>query len=280
MKFTKMHGIGNDYVYVNLHEETVPDPAALARAVSPRRFAIGADGLVLIGPSSQADVSMRMWNADGSEAEMCGNAIRCVAKYAYERGLVGSKTELAVDTAAGVRHIRLEIEDGRVGAVRVNMGPPALARSRIPMSGRETERVVRESLRVDGTDYTITCLSMGNPHCVIFTDEVDAVPLEEVGPRIETHEAFPQRINVHFAQVLSGTELKMRTWERGSGITLACGTGASAVCVAGVLEGLTARKVRIHLPGGELELEWEEGGDVFMTGPATEVYSGEWPETT
>lgn len=278
MKFTKMHGLGNDYVYVNLLEEKVDDPAELARQVSPRQFAIGADGLILVGPSEQADVSMRIFNADGSEAEMCGNGIRCVAKFACDHGLVEQKDELRIETKAGVKTVRVSVRDGKVDTVRVNMGPPRLRRLEIPMAGEDSERVVRETLVVDGQEFSITCVNMGNPHCVIFVPEVDVIELEKIGPRIENHRVFPKRINVHFVEVLSPREVKMRTWERGSGVTLACGTGASAVCVAGVLDALTERRILARLPGGNLELEWVEGDSVYMTGPATEAFQGVWPD--
>lgn len=278
MKFTKMHGIGNDYVYVNLFEETVPDPAETARRVSPRRFAVGADGLILIGPSKTADVSMRIFNADGSEAQMCGNGIRCVAKYAFEHGLASKGTTMSIETRAGVKTVELTLAGRTVERVRVNMGAPRLRRSEIPMRGPDAERVVRETLDVAGEEYAVTCVNMGNPHCVLFVPEVDAVDLARIGPKIENHPAFPERINVHFVEVLSADEVRMRTWERGSGITLACGTGASAVCVAGVLDALTDRAILAHLPGGDLELEWSKEGPVFMTGPATEVYTGVIPD--
>jgi len=277
MKFTKMHGIGNDYVYVNGFEETVPNPAALAREVSHRHFGIGADGLILVMPSKEADVRMRIFNADGSEAEMCGNGIRCVAKYAYERGLA-AKEQIRVETLAGVKTLQPTVAGGKVEKVCVNMGRPILERVEIPMAG-VPGRVVDEPLRVDGLPpLRVTCVSMGNPHCVIFVDAVESVPLAEWGPKIERHPVFPNRINVHFVQALSRGELKMATWERGSGATLACGTGASAVCVAGVLNGRSDRQVLIHLPGGDLDLEWADDDNVYMTGPAVEVFTGEWLE--
>ena len=277
IRFTKMHGIGNDYVYVNLFEERVPDPASLAKAVSDRHFGVGADGLILIGPSDTADVSMRVYNADGSEAEMCGNGARCVVKYAREHGLAGGD-EVRVETRAGVKPIRVFFEDDRVVRARVDMGEPRLRRKEIPMTGPPEERCVDASLQVSGEDYRVTCVSMGNPHCVTFVPDVDAVPLERIGPAIENdRKTFPERTNVHFVQVVAPDEVRMRTWERGSGITLACGTGASAVCVASALTGRTARNILAHLPGGDLSLEWAENGHLFMTGPAEEVFTGEWP---
>lgn len=293
MKFTKMHGIGNDYVYVNCFEETVDNPSDLAKAVSDRHFGIGSDGLILILPSREADVRMRIYNADGSEAQMCGNGIRCVAKYVYEHG-IAKKEILAVETQCGIKTLQLYVADGNVLKVKVNMGKPRLLRSEIPMVGANTQ-VINEPLQVNanistppqshpceggdkggGIVFNVTCVSMGNPHCIIFVDDVDSVPLSNVGPLIERHNAFPQRTNVHFVKVFTPKEVKMRTWERGSGETLACGTGASAVCVAGVISERTDRNILTHLPGGDLEIEWAEDENVYMTGPATEVFTGEW----
>ncbi len=276
IRFTKMQGIGNDYVYVNLFEEKVPDPVALSIAVSDRHFGVGADGLILIGPSKTADVSMRIFNADGSEAEMCGNGIRCVAKYAREHGLAKSD-KVSVETNAGVKSVLVILEGGKVVRARVNMGVPRLLRREIPMTGPAKERCVDAPLEAAGERFTITAVSMGNPHCVIFTEDVAAIPLLNWGPAIERHPAFPERTNVHFVQVNTRGDVTMRTWERGSGVTLACGTGASAVCVAGALTDRTDRSVRAHLPGGDLELEWAQDDDVFMTGPATESFTGVWP---
>ena len=277
IRFTKMHGIGNDYVYVNLLEESVPDPVALARDVSDRHFGVGGDGLILIGPSETADVSMRIFNADGSEAQMCGNGVRCVAKYAREHGLAAGD-EVRVETLAGIKTIRLFMENECVVRACVDMGEPGLLRKEIPMTGPADEQCVDESFSSENEEFNITCVSMGNPHCVIFVPDVDAVPLEQTGPAIEKDtQTFPERTNVHFVQVISKGEVRMRTWERGSGITLACGTGAGAVCVAGALTSRTARKILAHLPGGDLELEWAGDNHLFMTGPATEVFSGEWP---
>jgi len=275
MKFTKMHGAGNDYVYVNGFEERVDDPVRAARLVSDRNFGIGSDGLILILPSEVADVRMRMFNADGSEAEMCGNGIRCVAKYAYERGLA-RKTQLAIETGNGVRRVEL-LTDGadKVERVRVGMGAPRLLRAEIPMGGPADHQAVDFELEVGERIVRATCVSMGNPHCVVYVDDVEAFPVREVGPRIEHHPLFPRRINVEFVQLLGPGEVRQRTWERGAGETLACGTGASAVTVAGVLTGRTERRIVNHLRGGDLELEWLEGGEVLMTGPAVEVYSGE-----
>ncbi|WP_429885702.1 diaminopimelate epimerase [Geoalkalibacter halelectricus] len=274
MKFAKMHGAGNDYVYVNGFETQVADPAALAIELSNRNFAIGADGLILILPSDQADVRMRMFNADGSESEMCGNGIRCVAKYAYDHGLV-KKTEISAETGAGILTLQLFPNDqGKVSRVRVNMGRPRLKRGEIPMTGPAEEEVVGAELRVLDRTFHITCVSMGNPHCVIFVDNVAEFPVAKYGPVIENHPLFPRRTNVEFVEVVSRGEVKQRTWERGSGETLACGTGASAVTVAGVLTGHTERCIVNHLLGGDLEMEWSQDGQVFMTGPAVQVFEG------
>ncbi len=276
MRFTKMHGIGNDYVYIDTAAEAVLDPEALARKVSDRHFGIGGDGLILIGRSQAGDVSMRIFNADGSEAQMCGNGIRCVAKYAYDHGL-SRANPMRVETAAGVKTIDMVLgADGKVASATVDMGEPELYSQKIPVN-LPLERVVDEPIRTSRGDFRMTCVSMGNPHAVIFVDDIAAVPLESLGAEIENHALFPQRVNVHFVQVRSRDELAMRTWERGSGVTLACGTGASAVCVAGVLTGRSGRDVLIHLGGGDLRLRWhEDNGHVYMTGPATEVFSGEW----
>jgi diaminopimelate epimerase len=282
MRFTKMHGIGNDYVYVNGFAEHVPDPSTLARRVADRHFGIGGDGLILILPSDRADVRMRMFNADGSEAEMCGNGVRCVAKYACDHGITPNNP-LRVETGRGVLTLQLALgPDHKVRQVTVNMGEPILALQDIPV---DRDRVIQGS-RPDEYRLSIsqgnelldaTFVSMGNPHAVIYTDDVKRIELDRVGPMVEHHKAFPRRINAHWVQVHSPIEVTMRTWERGSGITLACGTGACAVCVAGVLTGRTARKTLAHLPGGDLELEWRESDNaVYMTGPATEVFSGEW----
>jgi diaminopimelate epimerase len=276
MRFTKMHGIGNDYVYVNCFAEPIPaDPAALSVKVADRHTGIGGDGLILICPSDKADARMRMFNADGSESEMCGNGLRCVAKYVHDHG-IARKPRLAIETGRGVLSVDLEVRNDRVSRVRVNMGEPILQGSRIPTT-LPGDPPVNAALTAGGYSFEATCVSMGNPHAVIFVPDVAKVPLEAVGPILERAPAFPKRVNVHFVQVHSPTEVTMRTWERGSGITLACGTGACAVCVAGVLTGRTDRRLLAHLPGGDLELEWrEDDNHVHMTGPATEVFSGEW----
>ncbi|BCR03508.1 diaminopimelate epimerase [Desulfuromonas versatilis] len=276
MKFTKMHGAGNDYVYINAFEQTVAEPSRLAVELSNRNFGVGSDGLILILPSRTADVRMRMFNADGSEAEMCGNGVRCVAKYAYDHGLVRGR-QISVETGAGVLPLQLFTNAAdKVERVRVNMGKPRLTRGEIPMTGAPDEQVIAAELKVLDRTFHITCASMGNPHCVIFVDNVDEFPLAKYGPEIEHHPLFPNRTNVEFVEIVSPGEVRQRTWERGAGETLACGTGASAVAVAGVLTGQTGRKLVNHLRGGILEMEWAEDGHVFMTGPAVQVFEGEY----
>lgn len=274
-----MHGIGNDYVYVNTFEETVRDPVQLAVQISDRHFGVGGDGLILIGPSERgAPVRMRVFNADGSEAEMCGNGLRCVAKYVFDRTMV-QETRFPIETGAGLLVVEVTPDArGRAERVRINMGRPRLQRREIPMRGDPEAQAVREKIEVLGRSFELTAVSMGNPHCVIFLEEdMDGFEVARYGPAIERHDFFPRRTNVEFVRRLSRGELVQRTWERGSGETLACGTGASAVCVAAHLLGLSDRKVRIHLRGGDLDLEWTEDGFVFKTGPATEVFTGEWP---
>lgn len=276
MRFTKMHGAGNDYVYVNAFTERLTDDLpALARAVSDRHFGIGADGLILIGPSERADARMRMFNADGSESEMCGNGVRCVAKYVYDHG-IARKEELRIETGRGVLTLQVFPEQGRVAQVRVNMGVPILTGRDIPTT-LPGDPPLRAPLDVAGRSLAVTCVSMGNPHCVTFVDTITDELVLGVGPQIERHPAFPRRVNAEFVQILSPREMRMRVWERGSGETLACGTGACASLVAAVLNGLTERTVLCHLPGGDLTLEWAASNDVYLTGPATEVFSGEWP---
>ena len=276
LKFTKMHGLGNDYVYVSLFDQEGPgDPSALAVAVSDRHFGIGSDGLILIGPSERADARMRMFNADGSEGEMCGNGVRCVAKYIHDHG-IARKERVTVETGRGVLTLDLEVERGTARRVRVDMGTPILRAGEIPTT-LPGDPPVDVPLTIEGRDLRLTAVSMGNPHVVAFVEDVARFPVETLGPILERHPAFPRRVNVHFVEVLGPAEARMRTWERGSGITLACGTGACAVCVAGVLTGRTARRLLTHLPGGDLELEWpDDDASVFMTGPATEVFSGVW----
>ena len=278
MKFTKMHGIGNDYVYVETFSQPPPpDPVRLAVAISDRHFGVGSDGLILIVPSAEADARMRMFNADGSEGEMCGNGVRCVAKYLYDHGLARDD-RLKVETGRGVLTLELEVSSGKVQRVRVDMGPPILRASDIPTL-LEGNPPVGVPIALMEKRLDVTAVSMGNPHAVIYVSDTSNFPLETIGPALEHHPAFPRRVNVHIVQVIGPEEVKMRTWERGSGLTLACGTGACAVCVAGVLTGRTGQRIVAHLPGGDLELDWQgEGSSVFMTGPATEVFSGEWPE--
>ena len=278
MRFTKMQGLGNDYVCVDCRVQAVADPAALARAISDRHFGVGADGLILILPSDGADMRMRMFNADGSEGRMCGNGIRCLAKYACDHGL-SDANPMRVETAAGIKAIDLQLgPDGKVRTATVDMGEPMLDPRSIGVNLPQP-RVIEVPIRTSKHAFTMTCVSMGNPHAVIFVDNVAAVPLEQVGPEIERNPLFPDRINAHFVEVHSRGEVTMRTWERGSGITLACGTGASAVCVAGVQIGRTDRRIIAHLPGGDLKLEYrQDNGHVYMTGPAVEVFTGDWPD--
>jgi diaminopimelate epimerase len=277
MKFTKMHGAGNDYVYVDCFTESVPrDAARLAVAVSDRHKGVGADGLILICPSERADARMRMFNADGSESEMCGNGVRCVAKYVYDHG-IARKDRLQIETGRGVLALDLELGQGKVARVRVNMGSPILESAKIPtlLPG---DPPVRQKLTAAGATFEVTCVSMGNPHCVTFVDSLNDDWVLRVGPEVERHATFPRRVNAEFIQLVSRSEFQMRVWERGSGETQACGTGACAAVVAGVLTGQTDRHVLAHLPGGDLELEWAESGEVYLTGPAVEVFSGELTE--
>ena len=282
MRFTKMEGAGNDYVYIDCFQETLPaPPAELAQKMADRHFGVGGDGLVLICPSEVADVRMRMFNADGSEAENCGNALRCVGKYVYEHGIC-DKEQLQVETGGGVMTLDLLADHGTVDQVRVDMGEPILIAKQIPttLPGNSADgAVVDAELSVGGRTLKVTCVSMGNPHCVTFVDELTDEWVLGIGPQVEVDPHFPNRVNAEFVEVISPSEVRQRTWERGSGETLACGTGAAAVCVAGVLSGRTQRKLLIHLPGGDLTIEWQEDTDrVIKTGPAVEVFSGEWKE--
>ena len=274
MKFTKMHGCGNDYVYVNLFEEHIDDPAEMSIKVSDRHFGIGSDGLITIEPSDIADFRMRIYNADGSEAEMCGNGIRCVAKYVYDHNLT-DKTEISVQTGAGVKILKLFVEGDKVEQVTVDMGEPVLAPAEIPVVA-DGDRVVDEPIEVCGKEWRMTCVSMGNPHAVVFVDDVENFELEKYGPHFENHERFPKRTNTEFVHVVSRTEAYMRVWERGSAETWACGTGTCATVMACILNGKTDNKVLVHLRGGDLTIEYDEKTNhVFMTGPATEVFNGE-----
>lgn len=274
MQFTKMQGAGNDYIYVNCFTETVENPAETAVRVSDRHFGVGADGLVLIKPSQTADFFMDIYNADGSRAKMCGNATRCVAKYVYDNKMT-DKTEIALETLSGIKYIKLTVQDGKVASARVNMGAPILAAREIP-TNFDGETVVSQKLTIDEKAYAVTCVSMGNPHCILYTDDVHALDLPQIGPKFEKHEMFPDRINTEFIHIVSETELDMRVWERGSGETLACGTGACAAVVASVLNGCCKRDtdIQVNLLGGTLYINWTAGGDVYMTGPAVTVCTG------
>ncbi|MBQ2706472.1 MAG: diaminopimelate epimerase [Agathobacter sp.] len=277
MKFTKLHGCGNGYIYVNLFEETLDNPAEMAIKVSDHHFGIGSDGLITIGPSEVADFTMHIYNADGSEAEMCGNGVRCVGKYVYDHGLT-AQTVVKVETGAGIMVLELNVENGKVATVRVDMGEPIFEPDKIPVVAEGTP-VLMEPIVVGDKEWKMTCVSMGNPHAVVFVDDVKDFPIETYGPLFENHERFPKRTNTEFVKVVSPTEAYMRVWERGSAETWACGTGTCATVVACILNGFTERKVLVHLLGGDLVIEWdEETNHVFMTGPATEVFSGEYNE--
>ena len=310
MRFVKMHGIGNDYIYVNGFDQAIEDPAALAVEISDRHFGVGSDGLILVLPADKtathvigedavtrgdgsAHLRMRIFNTDGSEAEMCGNGIRCVCKLAHDHGLV-NENPMRVQTGHGILCVQYTTDEaGKVDQVTVDMGRPILEPAQIPVKIANLSRIVNHSIRTlikwpaalgprwmddCGLDQRMTCLSMGNPHAVFFCNRIDRVPLATVGPTVEHHKIFPKRANVHFVQVRSPTEVKIRTWERGSGATLACGTGASAVCAAGVLTDRTQHHIHAHLPGGDLKLEWRRRDNhIHMTGAATEVFTGDWP---
>jgi len=274
MKFTKMHGLGNDYIYVNCFYENINNPSALAKCLSDRHFGIGSDGLVLILSSVKADFRMRMFNLDGSEAEMCGNAIRCVGKYVYDNGFT-NKTTVEVETLAGIKVLGLTVKNGKVAQVRVDMGEPILDTQKIPVNS-ELDRFIAQPVEIEGKIYPITCVSMGNPHAVTYVEDVSKFPLEQIGPRMETHSLYPKKVNAEFVQVIDRSTLKMRVWERGAGETLACGTGACAVLVSSVLNGLCKRKAAVQLLGGDLTIEWnEKNNHVYMTGPAVKVFDGE-----
>ena len=276
MKFTKMQGIGNDYVYVNCLQETIENPSELAKKISDRHYGVGSDGLIMINPSDKADFEMEMYNADGSRGEMCGNGIRCVAKYVYDYGLT-DKTSISVETLAGIKYLDLTVEDGKVVLVKVDMGKPMLRPEEVPVVS-EKEEVIDEPITVDGQEYRMACVSMGNPHAVVVIDQdVKEFPLETVGVKFENHERFPKRVNTEFVNVLDRHTAQMRVWERGSGETLACGTGACAVAVACALNGLTEDEVTVKLLGGDLQIKWDrEKNTVYMTGPAEVVFDGEW----
>jgi len=271
VRFTKMHGTGNDYVYVNAADSPVPDAQAFARRLAPRRTGIGSDGLILVCPSSVAACRMEMYNADGSRGEMCGNGIRCVAKYAYEHG-ISRDNPMVIETDAGLRTVELEITDRHVTAATVDMGVPIFDGPRIPVDA--TGQVIDHPLSINGTRHLVTCISMGNPHCIVFATDIDSLPLPEIGPRFEHHRFFPSRVNTEFVEVMAPDEVRMRVWERGSGETLSCGTGACAVVVAGAVTGRTARRARVRLPGGQLDIAWGDDDHVRMRGDAVEVFEG------
>lgn len=275
LRFTKMHGTGNDYVYINLFKETVENPEKLAIQVSDRHFGIGSDGLILIAPSETADCRMIMYNADGSEGAMCGNGIRCVAKYAYEHDIVHS-SHITVETKSGIKTLDLTVEDGFVTYVQVNMGEAILKPEDIPVKA-EGETFISRPISVDGRDYEVTCVSMGNPHCVVFTEGIDKLDLEKIGPKFENHALFPDRINTEFVEVIDEHTLKMRVWERGSGETISCGTGTCAVTVAAVLNGYCKQEdeIEVQIRGGKLYDTYLGNGEVLMKGPATTVFHGE-----
>ena len=274
--FTKMHGCGNDYIYINGFTTPIPaeEKAAFARTMSDRHFGIGGDGVIFINPAAQADFEMEMYNADGSRSEMCGNGIRCVAKYVHDRGMT-DRERFSIVSGGQVKVVELTVENGETKAVRVDMGEPGLVPEQIPVKA-DGPRAVDEPILVLGTQYRMTCVSMGNPHAVVFWDDVDRLEIEKIGPHFETHPRFPRRTNVEFVQLLDDTHVKMRVWERGTGETLACGTGCSATAVACVLNGLTKRRITVQVLGGALDIEWDEKtGHVFMTGPAAFVFDGE-----
>ena len=278
MKFTKMEGLGNDYVYINCFEEKVENPSELSVKVSDRHFGIGSDGLILIKPSEIADFTMEMYNADGSQSEMCGNGIRCVGKYVYDYGLT-DKEDITVETLAGIKYLKLFVKNGKVDKVTVNMGAPILEPDKVPVLVSSlpegTDKVVDYPLMIDGKEYRTTCVSMGNPHSVVFVDDTDTFPLEKIGPLFENNAFFPRRVNAEFVQIVSRNYARMRVWERGSGETLACGTGTCASVVAAILNGLTEDEVTVKLLGGELIIRWDrEENIVYMTGPAKVVFDG------
>ena len=276
MKFTKMQGIGNDYVYINCFEETVKDPSAVARFVSDRHFGIGSDGLILIRPSQVADCEMDMYNLDGSQGAMCGNGIRCVAKYVFDHGIV-NKTSISITTKSGIKYVDLTVKDGKASLIRVNMGSPIFQATQIPVVA-DTEQVIDAPIQVDGQEYHYTAVSMGNPHAIVYVEDTDSLDLSKIGPSFENHVNFPDRINTEFVQVLDEHTVKMRVWERGSGETLACGTGACAVAVASILNGHVSpdTPVTVKLLGGDLQIFWNRSENlVYMTGPAVTVFDGQ-----
>ncbi len=274
MRFTKMHGIGNDYIYVNCFEETVNDPEKVSVILSDRHKGIGSDGLVLIMPSDKADFRMRIFNADGSEAMMCGNATRCIGKYVYDNGLT-DKTDVTLETNSGIKYLKLFVSDGKVESVTVDMGKAILVPHEIPVNS-ELERYINQPLEIDGKEWRVTCVSMGNPHAVVFTERIDDMELEKLGPKFENHSLFPNRINTEFIEVIDSRTLRMRVWERGSGETFACGTGTCAAVVAACLNGICRQdeEILVHLRGGDLRITYRSDGTVMMTGPAARVFDG------
>ncbi len=275
MHFTKMQAIGNDFVIIDLFRESLPNPEAVAEKMCDRHFGIGADGIIIVGPSEKYDFSMRVINSDGSEAEMCGNGIRCLARYVVEQGYA-TKAEFITESLRGPHNQKVSLDGGHFVDVTTYMGKPMFRRGLIPMLGADSERVVNEPLIVDGREYRITLVNVGNPHCVVFVDDVSTLDLPALGPKFENHPLFPKRINTEFIQVLDRNNLRMRVWERGCGETLACGTGATASTVAAILNGLTYDTVMVHLLGGDLTIEWRNHEDLYMTGGAQTVFTGEW----
>lgn len=274
VKFTKMHGCGNDYVYIDCTKEMIDNPEKVSEYVSDRHFGIGSDGLILICPSDVADFRMKMYNADGSEGSMCGNGVRCIAKYVYDKGLT-DKTNISLETKSGIKYLELTVENEKVVKVKVNMGAPILKPSDIPVKS-DKDVFIDELVEVDGVDYRVTCVSMGNPHAVTFVDDTSSIPIEKIGPKFENHPIFPDRVNTEFVQLISRNEVNMRVWERGSGETLACGTGTCATVVACVLNDKTDDEVMVHLLGGDLFIKYDRENDtVWMTGPAEIVFEGE-----
>lgn len=275
MRFTKMQGLGNDYVYVNGFEEKIANPSEMAVKMSNRNFGVGSDGLILINPSEKADFEMEMYNADGSRGEMCGNGIRCVGKYVYDYGLT-EKTQISVETLGGIKYLDLTVKEGKVTQVRVDMGTPILTSEKVPVVAEE-ENAVDIPILVEGKEYRMTCVSMGNPHAVVFMEDIEHLEIEKIGPKFENHERFLNRVNTEFVKVLDRKTASMRVWERGSGETLACGTGACAVAVACILGGYTENKVTVKLLGGDLLIEWDrDQNKIYMTGPAEVVFDGVW----
>ena len=275
LAFTKMHGCGNNYIYFNCFDQTVPDPESLSIKLSEPHFGIGGDGIILISPSDKADAQMRIFNADGSEGKMCGNGIRCVGKYLYDNGMTDGRTTITIDTLSGVKTLELTVKDGKMQSARVDMGAAILAPREIPVD-MDGENVISAPIVVDEKVYHMTCVSMGNPHAVVFVDSTADLPLEQIGPHFEHHERFPRRTNTEFVEIVSPEYVKMRVWERGTGETLACGTGCCATAVACVLNGKTGRKVTVEVLGGALTIQWDEKTNhIFMTGPAEFVFDGE-----